>query len=64
MVAANNGVQQLKPFVHHCLHRVARECQCLVLGDQEVDAAIWFADVVELLRRIGKRWQVASESLH
>ncbi|KAI8964609.1 hypothetical protein F5Y11DRAFT_355485 [Daldinia sp. FL1419] len=54
------GPENLSPLLCHCLYAGAGESEWLILEHEDSDAGIWLKGIVELLRVIGKRWQVAN----
>ncbi|KAI1492885.1 hypothetical protein F5X96DRAFT_690015 [Biscogniauxia mediterranea] len=47
------------PFVAHLLYSAATECEWFILEQQDSDAAVSLREIVELLRVMAGRWQVA-----
>ncbi|KAI1874338.1 uncharacterized protein JN550_002917 [Neoarthrinium moseri] len=59
IAASGEAACKASPLLCHCLYLAAGECEWFVLEDSESDGRIWFLDIVELLRIMAERWQIA-----
>ncbi|XXH05392.1 kynurenine 3-monooxygenase, mitochondrial precursor [Hypoxylon texense] len=57
--AGERELDSINPLLCHCLYAAAEESEWFIFEQEESNAGTWLRDFVQLLRVIGRRWQVA-----